>query len=162
MRRSLKGIRSKDDIDILQQVLDKIYKWSDDNNMELNDTKFEGVSYGPDEDLKMQSKYKTPSGKDVSMKKTVKDLGVLLSNDCSFETHIKGYQEGEKHDIMDSSNFPNTFSSRCLFYLSSSTAPSYGHHKMSEVSKDLIPSNGASYAKSQATSSRTIGPVSHQ
>ena len=87
--RAAKGIRSKDDIAILQQELDKIYKWSDDNNMELNDTKFEGVSYGPDEDLKMQSKYKTPSGKDVSMKKTVKDLGVLLSNDCSFKTHIE-------------------------------------------------------------------------
>ena len=61
--RAAKGIRYVYDIVILQQEMQKICKWSDKNDMELNDKKFEGTRYGPDEYLKMDSKYKTPWGK---------------------------------------------------------------------------------------------------
>ena len=86
--RAARGIHTEEDINILQRELEKIYQWSMDNNMELNDKKFEGLSYGHDQDLKSKATYTTPSGKPVTMKNTVKDLGVLLSDDCMFKEHI--------------------------------------------------------------------------
>ena len=44
----MKGINTKEDVTTLQRELEKIYKWSDDNNMGLNDKKFEGMRLGPD------------------------------------------------------------------------------------------------------------------
>ena len=41
--RAMKGINTKEDVATLQWELEKIYKWSDENNMGLNDKKFEGV-----------------------------------------------------------------------------------------------------------------------
>ena len=95
--RAARGIFTEEDIKILQKELEKIYQWSDDNNMELNDKKFEGTSYGLNEDLKAKSTYTTPSGKPVTMKKTVKDLGVLMSNDCKFKEHIDQVIEKAKN-----------------------------------------------------------------
>ena len=45
--RAMKGIRTEDDVATLQRELQKIYKWSADNNMGLNDKKFEGMRFGP-------------------------------------------------------------------------------------------------------------------
>lgn len=50
--RAMKGINTKEDVATLQRELEKIYKWSDDNNMGLNDKKFEGMRLGPDEKIK--------------------------------------------------------------------------------------------------------------
>ena len=41
--RAAKGVRTKEDVAALQHVLEKLYEWSDENNMSLNDKKFEGV-----------------------------------------------------------------------------------------------------------------------
>ena len=35
--RAMQGINTKEDVTTLQRELEKIYKWSDDNNMGLND-----------------------------------------------------------------------------------------------------------------------------
>ena len=95
--RATKGTRTKEDVAVLQRVLDKLYEWSDDNNMSLNDKKFEGVRYGPDENLKAETNYTTPSGKTIEIKKSVKDLGVIMSDDCKFEDHINTTIEKAKN-----------------------------------------------------------------
>ena len=86
--RAMKGINTKEDVATLQRELEKIYKWSDDNNMGLNDKKFEGMRLGPDEAIKSETSYTSPSGKVIEMKDTVKDLGVLMSDDCTFKANI--------------------------------------------------------------------------
>ena len=53
--------------------------------MLLNDGKFEAIRYGLDELLKALTYYTAPSGKKIKLKKTIQDLGVLLSDDCTFK-----------------------------------------------------------------------------
>ena len=38
---------------------------------------------GPDEKIKSETSYTSPSGKIIEMKDTIKDLGVLMSDDLS-------------------------------------------------------------------------------
>ena len=95
--RAMKGINTKEDVATLQREHEKIYKWSDDNNMGLNDKKFEGMRLGPDEKIKSETSYTSPSGKVIEMKDTVKDLGVLMSDDCTFKANIDKVIEKAKN-----------------------------------------------------------------
>ena len=81
---------------MLQKDL-SIYKWSEDNNMSLNDKKFEGLRYGLNEQIKIETDYKTPLGKTITIKKTVKDIGVLLSDNCTFNEHINSTVENARN-----------------------------------------------------------------
>lgn len=83
----IKEISSADDQVRLQDSLNQIYKWAAANNMTFNDTKFNLVRYGENENLK-QNEYYTPSGESIKEETTVKDLGVLMSNDLTFSEHI--------------------------------------------------------------------------
>ena len=95
--RAMKGIFTNDDVATLQLQLQKIYKWSDKNNASLNDKKFEGMRLGPNSTIKEETSYSTPSGKLIEMKETVKDLGVLMSDDCTFSAHIAKVIEKAKN-----------------------------------------------------------------
>ena len=55
--------------------------------MTFNDTKFNLMRYGTNEDL-IQNKYNNPSGEVIKKEGTVKDLGVLMSDDLTFSDHI--------------------------------------------------------------------------
>ena len=44
--RASKQVKTVEDVALLQLDLEKIYKWTDDNNMKLNDVKFERLRYG--------------------------------------------------------------------------------------------------------------------
>ena len=91
--RALHHILTAEDVTTLQKELQKLYKWSDANNMLLNDGKFEAMRYGLNNDIKSSTCYKTPSGQTITVKSTIKDLGVLLSDDCSFNDHINNITE---------------------------------------------------------------------
>lgn len=86
--RATKKVNSVEDIKKLQEDLEKIYKWTEDNNMSLNDTKFELLRYGLDLLIKTTTSYTTPAGLLISPKDDAKDLGVIMSNDCSFTKQI--------------------------------------------------------------------------
>ena len=97
--RAARDIRTEADVQILQEELQKLYTWSDKNNMLLNDTKFEAIRYGKLRHVKETTQYKTPSGETIKVKETIKDLGVLLSDDCSFKDHINNTIEKAKNMV---------------------------------------------------------------
>ena len=80
-------IRTYEDTLLLQQDLDRIYKWADENLMEFNENKFEQMSHGTTTNV-VDVVYRTKSGEEIKEKKTIKDLGVLTSENVSFAEHI--------------------------------------------------------------------------
>ena len=87
--RVCKGVINVDDATKLQRDLNTIFHWTDENNMMFNDTKFEllrvRVANNPIQDCTL---YHSSTGEAIKEKQTVKDLGVLVSNDCTFRDHI--------------------------------------------------------------------------
>ena len=78
-------IHGDGDQELLQQDLQVLYDWADQNNKAFNDDKFEYLPFGPPSDRI----YLSPSGVQIRKKELVKDLGVYMSSDCTFKTHIK-------------------------------------------------------------------------
>ena len=86
--RVSKAITNKKDKEILQRALEKIYKWVSDNKIQFNAEKFEQISHGK-LDLVEIGNYKGPEGNSIEYKHTIKDLGVMISDNNSFDEHIK-------------------------------------------------------------------------
>ncbi|XP_057314582.1 uncharacterized protein LOC130655799 [Hydractinia symbiolongicarpus] len=84
----LKEINGLMDTFKLHCLINIIYKWTTENNMKLNGCKFEHLSYGKIEFLKPLSVYLSNTSEKINKKITVKDLGVIMSNDCKFNKHI--------------------------------------------------------------------------
>ena len=84
--RATKEVKTLEDAVLLQNDLERIYKWTDDNNMKLNDVKFELLRYGKSQEIKTQTSYTSPSC--VEIKNVVKDLGILMDNNCTFQRQI--------------------------------------------------------------------------
>ena len=59
----------------MQEDLEIIYKWADENKMKFNTNKFEQIAHGKRENIEVEP-YKTPSGDPFMIKDAVKDLGV--------------------------------------------------------------------------------------
>ena len=73
----------------LQSNLNVIYEWAESNKMKFNCEKFELLRYRvKDNPIQDCTSYITNSGEVIKEKNVVKDLGVLMSNDCSFGVHI--------------------------------------------------------------------------
>ena len=117
--RATKQIKTTEDVASLQDDLERIYTWTNENNMKLNDVKFELLRYGPNQLIKDQTSYTSPLGKKIESKNVVKDLGVLMSNDCTFNEQIVNIIEKAKNI---SSWILRTFSSqsfKCMITLNS-------------------------------------------
>ena len=77
----VKCIQDETDHMKLQEDLDSAVNWSERNNMELNEKKFQLMHYGKNENLKQAYK----SGETIiDSENVVKDLGLLLSSDGSW------------------------------------------------------------------------------
>ena len=85
--RIKKAIQSILDTFMLQRDLNRLYKWSEVNNMKLNEKKFEHLHYGKHQ---KSNSYFTENSKIIKEKKSVKDLGVMISNDTNYKVHING------------------------------------------------------------------------
>ena len=70
----------------LQQELNTLYKWSDDNNFDFNEKKFEHLSYGRSD---LETSYHTPNANPIKKNDPVRDLGVHFSPTGTFSEHIK-------------------------------------------------------------------------
>jgi hypothetical protein len=86
--RLLKSVQNVMDTFKLQHDLNKVYKWTKDNNMSLNGEKFEQLTYGKDDKLRAGSIYLTDNGAIIHKPNFVKDLGVVITDDTRFSTHI--------------------------------------------------------------------------
>ena len=83
-------IKNEQDVEILQQDLDRLYLWQENNNMKFNGTKFQLLRYGPDEDMKDSTLYFTANMDDVIQQcSSLRDLGVILADNGKFEEHIE-------------------------------------------------------------------------
>ena len=71
----------------MQEDLDIVYKWAEDNAMKFNGNKFEQLSYGQVDNVNVES-YKNPSGEDIQRSDVVKDLGVITNGNITFREHI--------------------------------------------------------------------------
>ncbi|XP_066933083.1 uncharacterized protein [Clytia hemisphaerica] len=104
--RATKEVKTLEDAVLLQKDLDRIYKWTDDNNMKLNDIKFELLRYGKNHEIKTQTSYTSPSGVEIENKDVVKDLGILMDSNCTFQKQITAViEKAKKLNILDPENF---------------------------------------------------------
>ena len=80
----------------LQDDLDRLGQWSKDNNMSLNDEKFEVLHYALNNTSLLKQlpffseleTYYTPEGLEILPKDCVRDLGVQITNDLSWGRHV--------------------------------------------------------------------------
>ena len=67
--------------------------------MKLNNAKFELLRYGLNAQIKGETHYTSPSRNKIEAKNFVKDLRVLMSNDCLFKNQIDTIIEKAKNLI---------------------------------------------------------------
>ena len=80
-----KGVSNKSDEEALQRDLNRIHTWADSNNQQFNDKKFEAITFSLN---KREKTYVTPSDEPINNKVTIQDLGIVFSEDGSFDVHI--------------------------------------------------------------------------
>ena len=80
-------VKNESDALQLQQDLEKIYKWADINNMEFNSKKFELLRFGKSENLRSTTNYISPTGEIIEEKVALRDLGITMKNDLTFDEH---------------------------------------------------------------------------
>ena len=86
--RLKKNIKNVDDIEKLQDDINKVYEWQENNNLLFNAKKFELLGHGKNQILK-SSIYPKPNGLDVIEEMdVVRDLGVMMNNKADFTDHI--------------------------------------------------------------------------
>ena len=78
-------IKSKEDHKLLQKDIESAIMWSLLNNMELNMEKFQMIHHGKNEELK---ECYTVESTTLNKSSEIKDLGVIVSEDLSWNKHI--------------------------------------------------------------------------
>ncbi|KAG0713115.1 RNA-directed DNA polymerase from mobile element jockey [Chionoecetes opilio] len=81
-------ISNVQEVEHLQEDLNKVYSWATTNNMTFNEEKFEMLRCGPDCNIKTTTTLHTKGGSHITPTPHVKCLGVYLSADGSFSHHI--------------------------------------------------------------------------
>ena len=61
----IKAVKDEKDVEDLQEELDILYKWADENNMKFNGKKFQVVRYGKNENLKNETLYFTENTENI-------------------------------------------------------------------------------------------------
>ena len=92
----IKAIENEESQAQLQNDLNEVGRWSKANNMSLNEEKFEVLHYTLNRTLLLRQlpftsdldTYYTPDGSEIEPKPCVRDLGVRLANDLSWDLHI--------------------------------------------------------------------------
>ena len=89
--RLYSAINSPADCDSLQCDLSNVYKWAESNNMKFNSKKFQYINFTVSPQCNtsnVTNVYVSTDSNLIDPSHTVKDLGVLMSNDCMFDNHI--------------------------------------------------------------------------
>jgi len=80
-----RGIQTHECETSLQNELDQIYRWAEANNMEFNTKKFQAIRFN---EALGECRYKGSDGTNIEQIKTVRDLGLHITEDLSFNHHI--------------------------------------------------------------------------
>ena len=73
------------------------------NNMKFNGSKFQVMRYGANEDIKNDTNYFTNDTSDIIDRyETLRDLGVILTDDASFSSHIEKVMKKVKKKLAGS------------------------------------------------------------
>jgi hypothetical protein len=86
--RVVARIKNAQHVENIQIDLNIIYDWAKDNNMMFNEQKFEMLRYGKDKKLIDETSYISSSGLNIQCPHDLRDLGVRMQDDCSFDEHI--------------------------------------------------------------------------
>ena len=86
--RVYNNINTVDDCNVLQSDLESVYNWADVNNMLFNAGKFDYLSFACKNNSLSSNVYVNPDLNIINQHDNIKDLGILMSSDCSFEKHI--------------------------------------------------------------------------
>ena len=79
------NVRTPEDVELLQEDLDKIYSWERRNNMQFNGGKFLVLRYGKNQELKENTIYFTGEMEEtITGVNQCRDLGVIMQDDASF------------------------------------------------------------------------------
>ena len=107
--RLKRGITAANDKTLLQEDLYKAIQWSDEANMKLHQQKFELLSHCTDTSKLLKelpfynefSHYTTKDGSVISPASAVRDLGVTLTPDLSWSTHINNTFERSIFELVN-------------------------------------------------------------
>ncbi len=81
-------ISNVDDCDSLQHDLNSVYDWATTNNMIFNSQKFNYISFSSNMASERTNVYINPGMNIINPSINVRDLGIQMSSNCSFDTHI--------------------------------------------------------------------------
>ena len=90
--------------DTLQQQLQHLHDWAEGSNMHYNGDKLELMTYGKTEAKPL---YRTPAGTLIKQKNSIRDLGVLMSSNTKFDTHIKNSCSRASNSQVGTKNIQN-------------------------------------------------------
>ena len=82
----IKEINSLRDRELFNEDIIAVTEWAAANKMELNKLKYQLIQYGKNDELKQP--YKIDESTEVMKSDTVKDLGILMSENMQFNEHI--------------------------------------------------------------------------
>lgn len=96
--RAFKSVFSMSDVSFLQSDLNTIYLWAEQNNMFFNSVKFEMLRYNTPSPLS-NAAYKDNHDQNISIKKSLTDLGVIMSSSANFSEQIEKVASSMKNMI---------------------------------------------------------------
>ena len=82
--RVYNNIKTVDDCNVLQSDLESVYNWADVNNMLFNASKFDYLSFACKNNSLSSNVDVNPDLNIINQHDNIKDLGILMSSDCSF------------------------------------------------------------------------------
>ena len=80
-------LQDRNDGQRIQEDLNTIYRWAEQNNMKFNGKKFEVIKYGTNK--YSNQIYQQPNGEQIEEVEEIKDLGVLMSASATFENEVE-------------------------------------------------------------------------
>ena len=107
--RVVKGVSNLNDCIDLEDDLQVIYNWANTNNMCFNACKFESMRYTTKTSAVQLLSYNAIDGTEIAKCSDLRDLGVTMSNDATFQTHINNIVRASK---MKSGWILRTFATR--------------------------------------------------
>ena len=85
-----KSIKTETDVEHLQEDLETLYTWAEENNKKFNGTKFQLIRLGNSSDIKDDTLYFTENMSNIiDQFETIKDLGVVMNDQATFKNHIE-------------------------------------------------------------------------